>query len=273
MRANAMNKKSKNINISESDLHLYITNPSLLNKKVIDAIETDMETNPDLIEKFNDINEFYKSFHALNNSYNSSSYQLTLVNKPETISYKLAAQQSSTRSGDLKYISTFATAEKVILARLFYRTLTDEYEIHILCEEDMDTQGNYMVIIPGFTKPFIADKNGIIKIKSPFVYEHLPVTVRIPVAVFKLKSIPTDTDKSLHLSSRNKNHNVDLEIMSEGNTLKCNIKFIEGITIGKIKAVIFEPGNENNYSLLEINRNSFFVRTISKEITIILIEI
>ncbi len=166
--------------IAEIDLHLYILNRSLLDKKIVEEIESRIPADSPLAAELEEIKEFYSNYDQTEYEKTPKVFVLTPLNlkfnKPDRIT--LAAQQSTTTESHLKYVKTFLSAEKYVIVRMFHSPETKEYEFYVICEDERSVK-NAIIRIPFLNKELITNEEGIAKIIEDYIPEDVELVVEL----------------------------------------------------------------------------------------------
>ena len=80
---------------------------------------------------------------------------------------------------EFKYIHTFASAEHLILARVNYNNVLNEYIVYLIADDMKEVQ-NAVICICG-KNYYVSDKDGIIKIRDTIITEDIALTVHRPL--------------------------------------------------------------------------------------------
>ena len=196
--------------ISEEKLDLYVINPSLLNKSEIDFIESRIKESSEFREKIENIKEFYNIYHSLSDIKISNEEFLNRVKMREqkkitdgiytkqqntfllTPLYereneekyvKLAAQQKLKKDRQFKYINTLASADDIVLIRVLWNYSTNEYNLFLVMDE-MDKVEYALLNFEDYPDNYVADKNGLIKIKIEYHFDDINARVHLPIVKF-----------------------------------------------------------------------------------------
>ncbi|MHB8579052.1 MAG: hypothetical protein ACYDA4_04220 [Ignavibacteriaceae bacterium] len=246
--------------ITEEELHLYILNKDLLAKDILSRIQK-LATKDEIFQKkLYEIEEFYSNYNRVSsNKNNTYSLKAPDIVTSQDKSIKLAAMQSIAESTDLTYLKTFFTGDNYLITRLFYNSKDQSYNLFIISENDKLGVANAVLYLAGIKKEFVADDKGIIKIKSGFIDFPEQISIRLPLAKFDI--IRNDfiqfQKKSFSFQIGVNNYNLELELNDK--ILNGNLKIIESDSDDQFKLFIFEPGNELNFSFINVDGNKFSI--------------
>ena len=166
--------------IAEIELHLYILDRSLLDKKITEEIERRISVDPQLAAELEEINEFYCNYEQTVYEKTQKVFVLTSLspklNRPDQIT--LAAQQSTTTEPSLKYVKTFLSAEKYVIVRMFHNPETKEYEFYVICEDERSVK-NAIIRIPFLNKELITNEEGVAIIAEDYIPEDIELIVEL----------------------------------------------------------------------------------------------
>jgi hypothetical protein len=164
--------------IKEADLHLYLINKQLLDDELKKEIETRLETDKNLQDKFEEVKEFYfnlKRMDAVDKIYQMMPMEM---NFPGTEQIVLAAQQSIDTESKLRYIKTFISSEKYVMIRMFHNPKADEYEFYVICDDDKIVD-KAIIRIPSLNKELITDESGFAKTVASYLPDNIELSVML----------------------------------------------------------------------------------------------
>lgn len=163
-------------NITDEILFLYIINKSLLDEKMA----KDIEKNLILDKKFNARFENFKDIFEGSINLSEDGYIiLHSINKPiNNLTYSKLAADNSVIENKFNYVTTFASAENIVLVRVLHNQSTNEYKLFLICD-DMAKVRNASVKIDDYSEDFITDDEGIISLKGGFIDSHTFISVKL----------------------------------------------------------------------------------------------
>lgn len=184
----------------EEKVHLYVINKSLLPEKDISEIENKIKSDDsfkDFVEKIVKVVSDIKTFDSAN--LDISKITSGILNKNEfqyiyelksifpyeedADNLKLAAMQKKDAKDNFVYFNTFASADKFILIRALKNTSGNEYKFFLICD-DMTLVGNSVLKIRNTNYEFIADKEGVVTLKSDYLNKNIDIKVYLPHDIF-----------------------------------------------------------------------------------------
>ncbi|MCL5028581.1 MAG: hypothetical protein M1480_06120 [Bacteroidetes bacterium] len=246
--------------ITEEELHLYILNKTLLDKDILNRIEEIAGKDESFQKELHEIEEFYSNYNQI-----SSNRQNTFfLNAPQLETFriksiKLAAMQSVAESTDLTYIKTFFTGDNYLITRLFYNSKDQSYNLFIIPEDDKGDVSNAILYLTGIKKEFLADEKGMIKIKSGFIDFPEQIIIRLPLAKFDIVGNDLIQLQKKSFSFHNKKNDFKLELDLNEKILNGSLQIDKNISNESFKLFIFEPGNESNFTSVNMDENKFSI--------------
>lgn len=160
--------------ISDEILHLYLIKPSLLDLSTREDIENRKIKDFNFRKRIEELQIFYKELENINKGV----IILTPFKiKKEPDNYKLAAMNNSRYDDEFQYLTTFASAENLIMIRVHYKKSTKEYKLYLV-SENMDKVKNVSLTIQGSDKEYITDNEGITTINDLNIDENTIISVK-----------------------------------------------------------------------------------------------
>lgn len=162
--------------ITDEILFLYILNKSLLEENLVIKIEKNLISD----DIFKDRYENFKAIFEGSNRMTEDGYAvLHSINKPTSnLAYTKLAADNTAIENKFEYVTTFASAENIVLVRVLHNQATNEYKLFMICD-DMAKVRNASVKIDEYPEDFIADENGIISMKGGFIDSHTFISVKL----------------------------------------------------------------------------------------------
>jgi hypothetical protein len=174
--------------ITDEILHLFVKNASLLSKKEIEEVETQLLSNNILKERIREIKLFY-SFLENEEIQNLkiSKYKLynNIVplypfnkNSEDSKGSKLAAMNSVSKTDEFRHLTTFISSENIIMIRVQFNEVRNQYRIFLIAE-DTDVLKNAVLMIEGSDKEYIPDNDGVILLTNIYINEHTNFSIKL----------------------------------------------------------------------------------------------
>jgi hypothetical protein len=261
------------LNVTENDIHLYVLNKSLLSNEVIEEIEKRISSDSNFNIEVNEVKEFYEIYERLERADKECSLILKPIYTDETTNNLRLAAQHNSIDEKLKYIKTFASDENLIITRLLYNPVQKEYELYILYENDITKVSNAVVRFLSNNKEFVADKNGIVRIKADFINDKTNIKVNLPVARFEIKPDFISAGEVKKHISKIANYEVEINILIKDEVAECRLQFLSGDPelSGELKAYIFNSEDVEHFEAETIVDNLFHCKYREEELLNILI--
>lgn len=175
-------------------LHLYVKKSSSLDSEVKNQIENQLRFDGTLQRRISEIEDFYESYEEISNSksepesgsiVSKNIIPLTLFSTFENINTtKLAAATGLVQTNEFRHIKSFASAEHLIIAKVFYNSLSKKYSIYLIAENVNDVS-NAIVRIKGVGF-FAADTNGFVNINVFNFSDNVDLTIFRPIINYPL---------------------------------------------------------------------------------------
>ena len=152
--------------LTDEILHLYINNPEELDKEIKSEIKKELETSGKLRERIEKIRNYYTEYKKLE-QLETKYIPLQTMFVPEENGFKYTKLAASTESqvDEYKYVKTFASAKSLVLIRLLYNSVKDNYLLYLISDNMNDVSGA-KVIFPEINFETTADKEGIVHISG-----------------------------------------------------------------------------------------------------------
>lgn len=270
--------------INETDIHLFVLNPDLVNREILSKIEFQIKTDENLRNTIEELKEFYKNFNELYNSNLSTTFYLEKSEKNEVLNFKLAALNKAETFNEIKYLNTYVNAEKLILTRIFYNPSENVVEFHVVSNEIFrSVPFNFRVTLLNSNIVMITDKYGISKLSYEKYNKDMALLVNIPISIFELNKSDFDSRDFVNKSSLIDQTEIQITKDEKTENYKCKLKHFNDLIDTRLNSVnnskkdltayYFEPGDEENYKEEKIVDNSFSLDwNFNKPLRIVLFE-
>lgn len=161
--------------ITDEILFLYIINKSLLDESMVVDIEKGLNSEDDFRKRYE---EFKDIFESSNSMMKDGYYVLhSIYHNTNNLTHPKLAAENTALENKFNYVTTFATAENIVMVRVLHNQATNEYKLFLICE-DMERVRNASVKIDDYPEDFITDENGIISLKDGFIDSHTFISVK-----------------------------------------------------------------------------------------------
>ena len=256
--------------ITDEILNVYILNSSSLQENKIEEIENHLTKCKDCEKYYNDLKLFYSDLNNLENS-NKNSYELKNL-YPESDDnnvMSLAAQEAEQDQVYFKYFNTYATAEKLILIRVFKNNSKGDFNLYLICE-DAEKIKSALVNIERIDKDFISDKEGLIKIKDHSLDRQMKINIHSPIARFEVER--DISDKNSHEFQCVLKSGMMLIVDISDENIFAVLKVTAEFRYKKLKAIVIEA--PDTYVVTEIEDKKFtFPKPSSEKFEIVIVEV
>lgn len=270
--------------INETDIHLFILNPDLVDPDVLNKIQIQIKTDENLKNTLEDLKEFYKNFNELYNSNLTTTFYLEKSEKNEVSNFKLAALNKAETLNEIKYLNTYVNAEKLILTRIFYNPSENVVEFHVVFNEIFrNVPYNFKITLLNSNIVMITDKYGISKLSYDKYNKDMALLVNIPISIFELNESDFDSGDVVNKSSLINQTEFQIIKDEKNEKFNCELKYFNDLIDTRLNslnnfendltAYYFEPGDEENYKEEKIVDNSFSLDwNFNKPLRIVLFE-
>jgi len=162
--------------ITDEILFLYIINKSLLDENLVIEIEKNLISDNKFKERFENFKDIFESSNFMTEN---GFLVLHSINKPiNNLAYSKLAADNAVIENKFNYVTTFASAENIVLVRVLHNQSTNEYKLFLICD-DMAKVRNASVKIDEYPEDFIADDKGVISLKGGFIDSHTFISVKL----------------------------------------------------------------------------------------------
>ena len=250
-------------------LNIYILNSSILEKSQIEKIEFHLSECKDCEKYYNELKLFYTDLNNLEKREKYTNELFSLYPDSDENNYmSLAAQNNEKDQIGYKYFNTYATAEKLILIRVFRNNSTGDFNLFLICE-DVEKIKNALVNIEGIDDDFISDNEGLIKIKDHSFDKQMKINIHSPIARFEFDDLKlTEKYQELYCVL---NSGMKLKMKSIDENIQSELEITTAFKLKKLKAIVFI--SSDFFKVFEIiNKKFTFTTPPSEKYEIIIVE-
>jgi len=258
--------------ITNEKAHIFLTNPSLLDSKDVELIENKIKNDPAFKEFIEELRQYQDELQAPNAGIvkemaASIEERLKRPNKILRLTalqasddeikntFRMAASSQSDTIDEEKFVNTYASAEKFVLLRVFKNSFRGEYALYLVAD-DMKIVQNALVNFENFAGDYVADKDGLVRIKADYIDEKIASIVRLPVSRFEidvneLKNAGEYSAADLNFKLLMKHSEGELSISFDriGAISSKRLKLIAVFDNDAVNAAVIELGDTLNASL------------------------
>ena len=252
-------------------LNIYILNSSVLSRIKVEEIENHLSDCDDCKRFYDEMKSFYSDLHNLK-SEDGTTFELRSLysdTKDKDNFMNLAAQDAEDVEKGFKYFNTYASAEKLILIRVFKNIPTGEFNLYLICE-DAEKIKNALVNIEGIDKDFVSDKEGLLKIKDIQLDKQIKINIHSPIARFEVnKDTLSKNFKELPCIMKS---GMKLIVDFSNENIFAALKVIPKFKLKNLKAVVLEA--PDTFEIIEIEGNKFtFIKPSSEKFETVIVEV
>ncbi len=244
--------------ITEEALHLYVVNKNLLDLETLNKIEELLSKDTSFQDQIKEIKEFYSIYEQLSLKTSNEFILCAAESTPEhDKSIKLAAMQSNVGLSEQTYLKTFLSADNYIITRIFYNPIEQEYDLYVIPEDNKVDVSYAVLYLSEIGKEFVADSNGVIKIKSGFIDFPQQISIRIPIAKFNVEVIESGKLNRNKFPFKNDENDFMLELELTENVLYGVIKDKKNNAALPYKIYLIQSADEEKIIPVDAKGNKF----------------